>query len=278
MKSSRTTAEPSPGLLAVALIGFAVGLLPGTALADEVQADEARGREIAEAAYAQNSGMGTLSATAVMELRTGSGQRAERALAIRSLDLPDGSSRGLTIVESPRDVRGTALLTHTDADGSQQQWLYLPAASRTRRIAAENRSGAFMGSEFSYDDFSAQTPSRYRFRHLRDEALDGVDCHVLHREEIDGLPGHQLVWLDREQLRLQRVEFYDAGGHLQRTLTADDYRAYRGGDGRDYWRAGELVMENARSGAATTLRWQDIQLDAPLSARDFEVNALGRSR
>ena len=47
-------------------------------------------------------------------------------------------------------VAGTALLTHTDSAGAQQQWLYLPAASRTRRISSENRSGSFMGSEFSF--------------------------------------------------------------------------------------------------------------------------------
>ena len=265
MKSSR--------IISSALFAATALLLSPSAVADE-----GRGQAIAEAAYARNSGLGTLSATAVMQLRTGSGQTAERALAIRSLDLPDGSSRGLTIVEAPRVVRGTALLTHTDANGGQQQWLYLPATSRTRRIAAENRSGAFMGSEFSYDDFSAQTPSRYRFRYLRDEALDGVDCHVLHREEIDGLPGHQLVWLDTEQLRLQRVEFFDARGHLQRRLTASGYRPHRGSDGRDYWRADELVMENVRTGASTSLTWQDIRLDAPLDARDFDVSALGRSR
>lgn len=261
------------------IIGSALALLlAATSLPTLALADDGRGQAIAEAAYARNSGFGNLVASAVMELRTGSGQQAERALTIRSLDLPDGSSRGLTIVDAPRDVRGTALLTHTAADGSQDQWLYLPATSRTRRIAAENRSGAFMGSEFSYDDFSAQTPSRYHFRHLRDEALDGLDCHVLHREEIDGIPGHQQVWLDQEHLRLQRVEFYDARGYLQRTLTAEDYRAYSGDGDRDYWRADVLHMENARSGATTTLRWSDIQLGVPLAERDFDVGSLGRGR
>jgi outer membrane lipoprotein-sorting protein len=278
VKSSRTIASkgmhyPFRGLLAaVGLTAFAL-LAASPALADEE-----RGRAIAEAAHERSSGFGDLSATAVMLLRTASGQEAERALSIRILDLPGEAGRGLTIVESPRDVRGTALLTHTDENGAQDQWLYLPATSRTRRIASENRSGAFMGSEFSYDDFSAQTPSRYNFRFLRDEKLDGIDCHVLHREEIDGLPGHQIVWMDTEHLRLQRVEFFDARGNPQRTLTVSDYRSYEGPGGREYWRADALLMENVRTGAATTLHWKEIQLDTGLRERDFEVSALGRAR
>lgn len=249
-------------------------LVAAPALAD----DEARGREIAERAWEAGRGYGDLSARATMEIFTRSGQSAQREMRILILELPGEAGRALTVVDAPRDVRGTALLTHTHDNGEQEQWLFLPATSRTRRISSESRGGSFMGSEFSFDDFSAQTPSRYRFRHLRDEPLDGVDCHVLHREEIDGPPGHQVVWLDTEHLLVQRVEYFDARGDITRVLTVTDHREYPLDDGTLHRRPHRLRMENQRTGAATELSWDDVELGTGLSESDFDVARLGRRR
>ena len=103
-----------------------------------------------------------------MEISNGRGSSATRELRIAILELPGEASRSLTVVEEPKDVSGTALLTHTDAQGRDEQWLYLPALSRVKRIASSGRSGPFMGSEFSYEDFSAQSAEQFDFRWLRD--------------------------------------------------------------------------------------------------------------
>lgn len=259
------------------LLGLSLLVVAPTAIAE---ADAgAKGRAIAERAWERGEGFGDLQADVEMTIITRSGQSAKRRLQVQILEMPGEASRAMTRVEAPRDVAGTALLTHTAENGDVEQWLYLPAASRTRRISSAARGGSFLGSEFSYDDFAAQPPSRYEFEWLRDEALDGIDTHVLRREERDGdTPGHEVVWLDTEKLRLRQVQFFDARGEMTRVLTIDDYEAYEGADGETYWRATALRMDNARSDAASELRWEKVSLDNGLDERDFEVSMMSRRR
>lgn len=237
----------------------------------------ARAQAIIEEAERRAEGFGDLQATAEMIIRNGRGSEAVRELAISILDLPDSASRSLTVVDEPKDVRGTALLTHTDVAGDTEQWLFLPALNRTKRIAASGRSGPFMGSEFSYEDFSSQPPENYDFRWLRDENLNGQPCHVLERRPKAGTGsayGFQQVWMDAEHLRIQQVHYFDTQGAHTKTLTAEGYQRYQ----ERYWRAEELRMRNVRSGAETLLRWSDIRMDQGLSERDFDLNALKAAR
>ena len=81
-----------------------------------------------------------------------------------------------------------------------------------------------------------------------------------------------------DQLRLRQVQFFDARGEMTRVLSIDDYEAYEGADGETYWRATALRMDNARSDAASELRWENVSLDNGLDERDFEVSMLSRRR
>ncbi|MEQ9010896.1 outer membrane lipoprotein-sorting protein [Algiphilus sp.] len=274
---TRHTFLPIIAALLTGAFSLPISAETNTARAQPSDASE-RGRTIAEEAWARGNGFGSLRAEVEMTIITRSGQQASRRLEIALLEGEGEASKALTRVESPRDVAGTALLTHTDSAGAQQQWLYLPAASRTRRISSENRSGSFMGSEFSFDDFGAQPPSRYNFQYLREASLNGMPCHVIERHPRADRQGHEIAWLDKERLLLQRVEYYDANGDKTRVLTVEDYKSYPGADGKSYWRATSLRMDNARTDAASVLRWEDIELGAGLDTRDFEVAALPRRR
>jgi len=278
-RPSRPSRLPISALVALTLAMLGLHL-PATGAdgATDASASDNRGRAIAERAWQRGEGFGSLRADVEMTIITRSGQKATREMEIAMLEQPGEASKALTRVEAPRDVAGTSLLTHTDSDGAQEQWLYLPAASRTRRISSENRSGSFMGSEFSFDDFGSQPPSRYRFEYLREEPLDGTPCHVIERHPRTDRPGYEVAWLDKERLLLQRVEYYDANGDKTRVLTVKGYEPYEGEDGETYWRATSLRMENARTSAASVLRWRNIELGAGLRERDFEVAALKRRR
>lgn len=255
-----------------------IALMLAAAGFDVPGADDAaaRGQAIAEAAHQKNEGFGDLQAVAEMHIRNGRGSEAVRALKIRILDLPGKSSRGLTVVSAPKDVKGTALLTHTDEKGENEQWLYLPGLARVKRIAASGKSGPFMGSEFSFEDFSAQLPDKYFFKLLREEKLNNKDCYVLERRPRDAQSSsyaYQHVWLDTEELRLQKVDFYDQQNTLAKTLSVSGYQLYK----NKYWRASTLLMRNARTGAETELDWKDLQFGAGLTERDFDVNSLAAS-
>lgn len=239
-----------------------------------VQAGE-NGLEIAQAAEEKFSQYRDSRGEAVMTIRTKDGDEAERRLQARNLRLPEGS-RSLTIIQSPRDVSGTALLTHSNDGAADDQWLFLPALKRVKRIAPGNRSGAFMGSEFSYADFTAQPVEDFEFKWLREETLDDQPCHVIERTPRDenAVYSRQVAWLDKAELRTHRVDFYNRAGQKLKTLRAEDFRQYDNGQ----WRAARLLMTNHLTGGRSVLEWQEIEFDNGFQERDFSLRALKRAR
>ena len=184
--------------------------------------------------------------------------------------------RSLVIFDDPRDVQGTAMLTFSHKTGTDDQWLYLPALKRVKRIASTNKSGPFMGSEFAYEDLSSQEVEKYTYKFLAEETLNDMDCYVIERYPIDKKSGYtrQIVWYDKEHYRVQKAEYYDRKDSLLKTLTVSDYREYLD----QYWRAHELYMENHQTGKSTLLIWNEYAFDNGFSERDFDRNSLARVR
>ena len=243
------------------------------ARAEEADQDAgARGLAVAQEAYDRDAGYGDSSSDLVMVLRTGSGQEARRELRIRSLEVSDTESRTLVVFDTPQDVRGTALLTHTFTDKDDDQWLFLPAVGRVKRIAGGSRSGPFMGSEFSFEDMGSQRVEKFTYNYLRTEALDGLDCHVLERYPTDKGSGYskQIAWLDKEHLRIQKVEYFDRRDALLKTLTASGYTLHND----RHWRPGVMEMTNHQNGKSTLLEWKNYSFGNGFTARDFDQNAL----
>ena len=263
-------------LIALALLALLPPALAGTDPADASLAPEARGKAIAQEAYRRDRGFGDEEATLTMVLSDARGRERTRQMRFRTLERDDDGDWMIAVFDDPADVRGTASLTHSKALAPDDQWLYLPATHRVRRIASNNKSTPFMGSEFSYEDLGPQDISKYRFKWVRDEPLDGTAMHVLERIPKDPDSGYarQVVWMDQANLRLHKVAFYDRRDRLQKTLTAEGFTQH---DGR-YWRPLQLEMRNHQSGRSTTLRFEDYRFDVGLSARDFDENRLANVR
>lgn len=254
------------------LCGAVLGLPAAHAGDDPV----ARGTAIAEAAEARGKGYGDVQSSMTMVLRTRAGDEAVRVLRSRAMEDQNGRDRSLIIFDEPRDVAGTALLTHANPDGDDDRWLYLPSVKRVKRIASSGQSGAFMGSEFSYEDLGSQDVNKYQFKWLRDEPLNGTEMHVLERIPRDRNSGYarQLVWMDVAELRLQQVEFYDRRDRLLKTLRSEGFTQHDEGQ----WRPLKLEMQNHQSGRSTTLSFDNYQFDTGLNERDFDENRLANVR
>ena len=138
----------------------------------------------------------------------------------KTLEGTTDGDKSLIIFEKPRDVKGTATLTFTHKEGSDDQWLYLPAIKRVKRISSNNKSGPFMGSEFAYEDLSSQEVEKYNYKHLRDETFDGKDCYVVERIPMDKYSGYtkQVAWIDKAEYRALKIDFYDRKKSLLKTL------------------------------------------------------------
>ena len=214
-----------------------------------------------------------------MILKNASGQTSTRELRLNTLEVPDegDGDKILSVIESPPDVRGTALLTYTHVNEPDDQWLYLPALKRVKRISSANKSGPFLGSEFAYEDLASQEVAKYTHRYLRDEPCgDGLQCFVIERVPVYKDSGYtrQLTWIDHDEYRFWKVVFYDRKNDLLKTLTFSDYQQYLD----QYWRALILDMHNHQTGKSTRLSYTDLQFRVGLTEADFTRNALRRSR
>ncbi|KPK57901.1 MAG: hypothetical protein AMS21_11025, partial [Gemmatimonas sp. SG8_38_2] len=132
-------------------------LLPSFLSQAEAQTPEDTGRDIAVEADRRARGYHDFTARLTMVLRNRDGKEKTRELRVMGLETADGD-RTLVVFDFPRDLQGTALLTISRIGESDDQWLYLPALKRVKRIAASNQSGSFMGSEFAYEDIGSQEP------------------------------------------------------------------------------------------------------------------------
>ncbi len=264
-------------LLALIMLALAatVGTAQETAIADPADAT-ARGRSIAVEADRRDTGFGDLTAEMVMILRNRHGQESRRDIRLRTLEVDGDGDKSLSIFDRPRDVEGTAFLSFSHTTGNDDQWLYLPALSRVKRISTSNKSGPFMGSEFSYEDISSQEVDEYTYTWLRDEPLDGQDMYVIERVPVDKNSGYTklVTWIDKEHFRTMKVEFYDRKGSLMKTLTYEGYHQYL----EQYWRSDRMNMVNHQTGKSTVLEWTNYKFQTGLTDRDFDRNALKRAR
>lgn len=267
-----TTFALAVGML---LAAFATGMAQETAVAG-IEDPEARGRSIAVEADRRDTGFDNLTAELVMILRNRHGQESRRDLRLRTLEVEGDGDKSLAIFDRPRDVEGTAFLSFSHATGNDDQWLYLPALSRVKRISTSNKSGPFMGSEFSYEDISSQEVEEYTYRWLRDEQLDGLDTYVVERVPVDKNSGYTrlVTWIDTQEFRTLKVDFYDRRSSLLKTLTYAGYNQYLG----QYWRPDQMSMVNHQTGKSTVLEWTEYQFRTGLTDRDFDQNSLKRAR
>ena len=275
MIALRPRMRPTLLLLALCLIFSAYSDVPAPAYAESDSAEEI-GLKIARDANAKDNGFGNYTAQQAMVLRNKQGQESLRQLRVKILEVPEEGNKSLFVFDNPRDVQGTALLVHAHKAGSDDQWLYLPALKRVKRISSSNRSGSFMGSEFAYEDMTAQEVEKFTYRYLRDEPCGDMACFVVERVPVEKESGYkrQLVWFDQNELRAQQIHFYDRKDTHLKTLTFKDYAQYLG----QYWRASLMTMVNHATGKSTTMTWTDFQFQIDLSDRDFTKTGLKRVR
>lgn len=256
----------------IALISL-IALMPLTVTA---QTAEEKGLAIALEADNRDAGFGDSTAVLTMVLSNKNGDSSIRILRTRTLEVPNDGDKSMSIFDKPADVKGTAMLTFTHAVSADDQWLYLPALRRVKRISSANKSGPFMGSEFAYEDLSSQELEKYHYRWLRNETYNDSDCFVIERYPNYENSGYtkQVVWIDQAEYRMLKIEFYDRKNALLKTLTAGKYEKYL----QRYWRAMELVMVNHQTGKKTRLAYDNYQFRTGLRAADFNKNALKRAR
>jgi len=210
-----------------------------------------------------------------MTLTNAHGQTSERQMRSAMLEVAGDGDRTLVVFDQPADVKGSAVLTYSHATGPDDQWLYLPAVKRVKRIASSNKAGPFMGSEFAFEDLSSQEVEKYHYRFVAEDTLDGLAAFVVERTPVDPKSGYtrQRVWYDQLHYRPVRIDYYDRKDALLKTLTYERYQKYG-----EFWRARAQLMANHQTGKRTRVEFGEFRLDAGVTPAEFEVARLGGVR
>jgi hypothetical protein len=221
----------------------------------------------------------TMSTRSRMVITAKDGSTTERVIDQYAKDDAGGNARAVIVFQSPATVRGTRFLTMDNAAGKSDQWIFLPAIGKVRRIAASESGGNFMGTDFSYDDMSMMDRGADRDTHtiLREEALNGADCYVIQSIplEDDYQYAKTVSWIDKENYRVYKSELYNRRGVLLKVMEMSEYAAVQGHD-----TPAQTRVSTVAAGSSTTIYMDIIKYDDPIPEGVFTTAYLetGRAR
>jgi len=238
--------------------------------------DKEKGLAIVKEVDRRDTGWQDSQAKLTMILKNRHGDKHSRKLKMKIMEVKGDGDKSLSIFNSPRDIKGTAFLSFTHALDPDEQWLYLPAIKRVKRISSRNKSGPYLGSEFAFEDLSSFEVAKYDYKYIKDEIYDGIDSFV-----IEAYPQYEhsgytklVLWIDKNRYILLKTDYYDRKNSLLKTQTFHDYKQYLD----QYWRPDEMRMINHTNGKSTILLWKEYQFRKGLTKRSFDKNALKRAR
>jgi len=242
------------------------------------QTPEERGKEIAVEAKIRDTGWHDNIAISIMTLRNKQGQESVRKLKQNNFEINEKGlgDKSLVVFIEPRDIQGTALLSHTKILDPDDQWLYLPALKRVKRISSKNKSGPFVGSEFAYEDLLAQEVEKYDYKFIKEGKCGELECFVVESYPLYKNSGYTKlqIWWDKDEYRVQKIDFYDRKGSLLKTLTYHDYKQYL----NKYWRADKFSMKNHQTGKSTDIIFESWQFALNQNENEFTPARLKRAK
>jgi hypothetical protein len=265
-----------PSLVAAAVVGAAVALLPCRRCASTTAA------ELLERVRTLNRTTRKWDdRTQKVELRVVNrrGGERRRSLVIRLKKYPQDRNRTIVFFESPAEVKGVSFLQWADPHASDDQWLYLPAMKRVRKISGAARRESFVGTDFSYDDLAVISQitdwsnEDATATAAPAEELDGVACQT-----IDFKPtGKDLaydrirVWFRADDLVILKFEMFGTGDELEKVLTQTDIHMVG-----SIPTAQAMTMKNVRTGSYTEARFTTVKYDSGLADDEFTQRAMER--
>jgi uncharacterized protein len=218
---------------------------------------------------------------ATMLLINDKGQTRERKNTTISKLQPNGiDSRLLVKFSTPADIKGTAFLQVEHIDGDDDEWIYLPALAKSRRLVANNKKDSFVGSDFSYGDISLPKVDLYQHNLLRSEAVDGQDCYVIESipktetTKTDSGYSKKITWLRKDNFLETKVEYYDVSGRLMKIQLVSNHKLLEPDTQR--WTALHREMINQQTGHKTIFNFDKVEADVPVSDDLFTTRYLER--
>ena len=234
---------------------------------------DTKGREIAQKSIEADQGFESESVELEMILTNRQGQVSKRYMTSQIFEMDDDGDKSMIEFNSPKDVKGTKTLTYTHKKGDDDQWLFLPSISRVKRISSSNKSGPFMGSEFSFEDLTSFEIEKYTHEFIKEDVLNGDKVAIVAQVPTYKKSGYskRLVYMNMDKdYRFEKIEYFDRKGEKLKTLDYKGYQQYLG----KFWRADLLEMVNHQNGKKTSLKFTNYKFKTGASENDFSQSSL----
>jgi predicted RND superfamily exporter protein/outer membrane lipoprotein-sorting protein len=216
-----------------------------------------------------------------MQLINKRGQKRERRVSWVLKNDAQRNQKGLIRFTAPADVRGTSLLSIENADREDDQWLYLPALRKSRRISAANISDSFVGSDFAYEDLGAEEIDQHDYRLVRDDTVDSAPVWVVEatpnseqRRRESGYSRRE-IFVRKDNAAIARIDYYDRQKELLKVLRTREIHQV---PSTKTWRAQTIEMTNQKTGHTTVIVYGPFVINKGISDDTFSIRELERER
>jgi len=184
-----------------------------------------------------------------------------------------GTSKMVLRFTAPAEVKGVALLVVNHPDRASDQWMWTPAVERDRRIALQDRSTRFFGTDFSFEDLEERDLDQFEYSLAGEEAVDGAGCWKIEsipKESKSSQYTRSLVWIRKDNYTPARIENYVRTQAVRR-LSYSDIQNVQG-----IWTARRLEMSDLRRGSRTRLTLDRLEYNLPMKEEDFTLQVIRR--
>jgi hypothetical protein len=178
-----------------------------------------------------------------------------------------GESKSMLRFVAPPEVKGVSLLIVNHPDRASDQWMWRPNIGRDQRIALQDRSTRFFGTDFSFEDLEERDVNQFDFKLLADE---GAQWKIESRPRKSSQYTYSYLWVKKDNYTLTKVEAYQKKG-LARVIEYRDFEQVKG-----IWTARTTEVFDAARKSRTTLKFDKLEYDVPLKDDQFTVQALRR--
>ncbi len=175
----------------------------------------------------------------------------------------------------PADVRNTSFMnwSYDDPNKSDDQWIYLPALKKVKRISSDSKGDYFMGSDFTYDDLGDRKPTDDTHKILREEKVNGEDCYVIesHPKNKDYMYSKTLTWVIKGKWIGLQKKFWDEDGDYLKSLHIKKYDKIQG-----FWMIERVEMDNVQSNHKTIMKLSNIKINSGIRNNMFTERMMKR--
>jgi len=252
---------------------FTIILMAVLIMAATLSAQEITGLKIIENVYNRSTGEDQ-EGDLTMSLINSRGDERVREIKQYLIEFGDMEKKIMFFI-SPADVRNTSFMnwSYDEVGKDDDQWIYLPALKKVKRISSDSKSDYFMGSDFTYDDLGDRHPSSDSHKLLREETLDGEDCYVVESipKEEEYMYSKTITWIIKDKWIGKKKDFYDEDEDLLKTLSVNETKKIN-----DIIIITLSKMENIQSEHKTIMKLENVKVNIGVSDLKFTERMMKR--